>query len=165
MKIALIATSVALTLGSGVALAQAVPERGAAVTKQTVADRAAARFDRRDANSDGVLNDADRSARADRVFARMDANSDGAISRAEWDAMRATRGDRREARMEHRGKRGGDRMARRMQRLDIDGDGTLTRAEAVAAATSRFDRLDANRDGTLTREERQAARAARRTAR
>lgn len=161
MKTILIATAAALTLGSGVALAQAAPERGAAVTRQAMTERAAARFDRRDANSDGVVNAADRAARAHRTFARLDTDKDGMISRAEWDSMRTRRADRREARMERRGKRGGARMAR----LDTNGDGALTRVEAVAAATARFERLDANRDGTLTRQERQAARAAARPAR
>ena len=165
MKTALIATVAALTLGSGVALAQATPapERGQAVTQDQMLQRAAARFDRRDANGDGVLNAADRSARADRAFARMDANSDGMISRAEWDAVRAKRNDRREARAERRGRSGGKGMERRLGRAD--GNGDVTRAEAMARATERFATLDANRDGSVTREERQAARAARRAGR
>ena len=44
-------------------------------------------------------------------------------------------------------------------RADANGDGNLTRGEAVAAAEARFARMDANKDGTVTREERQAARA------
>lgn len=34
-------------------------------------------------------------------------------------------------------------------RADANGDGTITRAEWVAAATARFDRLDTNHDGKL----------------
>ena len=90
MKTALIAAA-ALTLGSGVALAQAAPERGAALTKQAMIERATARFDRRDANGDGVVNEADSAARADRTFARLDTDGDGMISRTEWDAMRTQR--------------------------------------------------------------------------
>ena len=36
---------------------------------------------------------------------------------------------------------------------DADGDGAVTRAEASAAADTRFDRLDADHDGTITRKE------------
>lgn len=170
MKTTLIATAAAaLTLGSGVALAQTAPERGAAVTQDQMLTRAAARFDRRDSNKDGVLNEADRSGRADRAFAAMDADSDGMISRAEWDERRTTRMDRREARAERRGRvgvdRGANRMERRMARIDSNGDGAVTRDEALAKATERFARIDANRDGTVSTDERQAARAARQAAR
>lgn len=40
-----------------------------------------------------------------------------------------------------------------MMRADTDGDGVITRDEAIAQATERFDRLDLNRDGRLTRDE------------
>jgi len=36
-----------------------------------------------------------------------------------------------------------------MMRADANGDGVVTRAEALAEAGTRFDRLDANRDGKL----------------
>lgn len=39
---------------------------------------------------------------------------------------------------------------------DTNGDGIITRAEAVAAADARFDRLDTNHDGVLSPEEMQA---------
>ncbi len=44
-----------------------------------------------------------------------------------------------------------------MARADANGDGTLTRAEATAAAESAFARMDANRDGRLTEADRTAA--------
>lgn len=44
-------------------------------------------------------------------------------------------------------------------RADANGDGDLTRQEAIAAAEARFARMDANKDGTVTREERRAVRA------
>ena len=43
-----------------------------------------------------------------------------------------------------------------LKRMDTDGDGKATAAEADAAALARFDQWDANHDGTLTPEERQA---------
>jgi hypothetical protein len=55
----------------------------------------------------------------------------------------------------------GERMrAGLLMRADANGDGTVTRAEALAAADTRFDRLDTDRDGTLTPEETRAAREA-----
>ena len=41
----------------------------------------------------------------------------------------------------------------RLMRLDANKDGTITRDEAVAAATARFDKLDANRDGKIDQTE------------
>ena len=37
----------------------------------------------------------------------------------------------------------------RFARADANGDGTITRAEWIAAANARFDKLDANHDGKL----------------
>ena len=43
-------------------------------------------------------------------------------------------------------------------RGDANGDGVLTRDEAMAQADARFDRLDANKDGKLTPDELQPRR-------
>ena len=40
-----------------------------------------------------------------------------------------------------------------MMRADANGDGTISRDEAIAQATDRFDRLDLDHDGKLTRDE------------
>lgn len=48
--------------------------------------------------------------------------------------------------------------ARALERMDINGDGNLTREEAQQGRAQWFDRLDANGDGQLTVEEREAAR-------
>ena len=40
-----------------------------------------------------------------------------------------------------------------MMRADANGDGTVTRAEALAEAGMRFDRMDANRDGKIDQAE------------
>lgn len=50
-------------------------------------------------------------------------------------------------------------------RADLNHDGVITRAEAIAEADQRFAAMDANHDGTLTRDERRAAMEARRAAR
>ncbi len=45
---------------------------------------------------------------------------------------------------------------------DSDGDGSVSKAEWMAAAEARFDRMDADGDGVITREEYQAAHKAKR---
>lgn len=40
-----------------------------------------------------------------------------------------------------------------MMRADTNGDGIVTRQEALAQAGERFDRMDANHDGKLTQDE------------
>jgi hypothetical protein len=40
-----------------------------------------------------------------------------------------------------------------MMRADANGDGVVTRAEALAEAGVRFDRIDANRDGKIDQAE------------
>ena len=152
MKFALFATALLFT--GGVAVAQTAAPAAATpqgATQARMVERAAARFDRRDANGDGVLDAEDAAARADRAFARLDGNGDGQISRAEWDAARSSRAGRRHARAE----RGGAerRLARRADR-----NGRVTRAEALARAVERFSALDANGDGVVTRVERRASR-------
>lgn len=49
-----------------------------------------------------------------------------------------------------------------LMRADADGDGVVTRAEAIADADRRFAALDTDGDGKISRDERQAARDARR---
>src|SRR6185312_3695844 len=54
------------------------------------------------------------------------------------------------------------RMAQRLQSLDTNGDGSLSRVEAQAhpGLARRFDEIDANHDGQLSREELMAFHAA-----
>lgn len=49
------------------------------------------------------------------------------------------------------GPRGGGGGA--MMRADTNGDGVVSREEALAQAGQRFDRMDLNHDGKLTRDE------------
>ncbi|MYL96284.1 hypothetical protein GR702_00660 [Novosphingobium sp. FGD1] len=50
-------------------------------------------------------------------------------------------------------------------RMDADGDGTVTRAEAQTAAAAMFARMDANKDGKLDKADRELARQQMRDAR
>jgi Ca2+-binding EF-hand superfamily protein len=176
-----------ILLGAAAAALSATPasaqqgrsaERGAGITRAEVQTRVRDMFARVDSNRDGFVTQAEAqafrgAARAERQnkrgerresrFARLDANRDGSISRDEFFA-RADRGERRTARLERRGQRGG-MMARlggkRFERIDADKDGRISLAEVTTQRLRAFDRADANRDGRLTREERQAIRAER----
>ena len=82
-------------------------------------------------------------------FDEIDANHDGQVS---FEELRAFHAANRAAR--------GDRAAKMLKSIDTDGDGRISKAEALAAAAARFDRADANKDGFLTVEEMKAARHA-----
>ena len=111
------------------------------------------------------------------LFARLDADGNGVISREEFERpqaraagnpraergeRRAERGERRGQRFAHRGGRmGGGFGGEAFARLDSNGDGRVSLAEATAARLQRFDRVDSNRDGRISREEIQAVRGER----
>ena len=99
-----------------------------------------------DANGDGLLSRTEVAAlpRLAERFDAIDANKDGQIS---FEELKAARVAMR-----------ADRMAKMIARADTDGDGKVSRAEALAKATERFDRVDADKDGFLTAEELAAAR-------
>lgn len=164
-------------LAAGAAIAQpAGGERSerAPATRDAAVERADRMFARMDANSDGVLNEADKAARMEQRFAEMDGDGDGMISQAEFMAAHETRAKKRAERMAARAERqgGGERMGKRgwrggrggvrqmIEAADADGNGAITQAEFQTAAIMRFDRADADADGTVTREERRAARQA-----
>ena len=178
-KLKIITTSLAgvATLGAGVAFAQTADKPD--LTRAAAAEHAATMFERFDVNSDGVIDEGDREARAEQRFERLDADSDGAISPEEFSAvherrgeMRENRGRRGEMRGEHaeghrglRGKRGGMRhMGGRglIRTADADQDGSVTQAEFTAAMLARFDSADADKNGTISAAERDARREARR---
>ena len=105
-------------------------------------------------------------ARAERLKA-ADTNGDGMISRAEaqalprlaerFDTVDVNR-DGQVTRDELRFAHGQAMRTRLVRHLDKDGDGKVSKAEALAAAEARFDRADANHDGFLSGEELQAPR-------
>ena len=113
-----------------------------------------------DTNSDGVLTRDEALAPAIARFDRVDANSDGRIDAAERTAMREQRQARRTERRANRTERRANRP-----NMDANGDGQISREEFGVRAVERFTSADANNDGTVTREERRAARAAHRAER
>lgn len=116
-----------------------------------------------DTNGDGLLSRTEVAAlpRLAERFDSIDANDDGQVSFEELQAFRtANRG-------KHAGKFGGKFGGKSgaMMRADTDGDGRVSRDEALARAAERFERLDADKDGFITREEMTAARGAHRMGR
>jgi Ca2+-binding EF-hand superfamily protein len=95
-----------------------------------------------DTNADGLISRAEAAAlpRLAERFDAIDANKDGQVSFDELRAARAKHG--------HGG---------HFKRVDTDGDGKVSRAEALAAAEAAFARADANGDGFVTPEEMKAA--------
>lgn len=180
------AAAAALLAGS----ASAQPQRpaGPALDRAQVEARIAERFQRIDANRDGFVTreeaegarTAMRGQRQERrgerraaLFARLDADRNGVISREEFERPQARPGAERGERRAERGERRGQRFAHRrgrmgggfggeaFARLDSNGDGRISLAEATGARLQRFDRIDSNRDGRISRDEAQAVRGER----
>jgi EF hand domain-containing protein len=139
MKSVLVLTAIALASAATLVMAhpEGQPQRGAMFERLRAADT----------NGDGLISRAEAAAlpRIAEHFAAIDANGDGQIS---VDELRAS----------HRKARG----ERFLKHLDTDGDGRVSKAEALAKAAARFDLADANKDGFITAEELAAARQAHR---
>ena len=108
-----------------------------------------------DKNGDGLISRAEAAVlpRIAAQFDALDTNKDGQLSpeelRAHHQAMRA----------QHEAKR-----AERWKKVDTDGDGRISKAEAQANAPrmfEHFDQIDTNKDGFISQEEMKAAHAKR----
>lgn len=95
-----------------------------------------------DANGDGALARSEAEAARARMFDRLDSDQDGALSQAERDAARGARNG-----------------AEAIAGGDANGDGFVSRAEAMARPYRIFDRFDRDRDNVLSAAELNAIRA------
>jgi len=167
------AAAVLATAGVAIAAPAIAQAARPDMTRAEVQAKAGEHFAKLDANSDGVLNAADREAMRGKVFDKLDSDNNGSISEAEFNARHAARqgqraehaghegmehGKRQGMRGHHRGGRGGmwGRMAM-AKMADTNNDNAISRAEFDAAVLKHFDATDADNNGTVTQAERQAA--------
>jgi len=111
----------------------------------------AERLKQADTNGDGMISREEAKAlpRIAEHFDEIDANHDGQVTADELRAFHQKHGAKRSGAM--------------LKKLDTDGDGRISRAEAQAAPrlAANFDAIDANKDGFITMEELAAAHAKR----
>ena len=169
LTIALLTGAVTLTASTAVLAQQGRPGPRQDMTRAEVQEHSAEMFKRLDANGDGKLDQADRTAHEKARFDALDTDNNGALSFDEFAAARGKRdgkmakrggprGDGDGPQMAMRGKRGGPGMGPRemLERADTNKDGAITLAEFQTAALAHFDAVDSNKDGTVSADERKA---------
>jgi hypothetical protein len=103
-----------------------------------------------DANGDGAISAQEYEDAAKARFQRMDPNQDGVIDAAELAAIEKRMEERRAARPDAGQGAGGGGGGSMWAAMDVDHDGKITLAEALAASKARFAKLDADKDGKLS---------------
>jgi hypothetical protein len=151
-----VATLTALALTSAAVIALAAPEGGAGKRPEGAGIE---RLKQADTDGNGMISREEAKAlpRVAKHFDEIDANKDNQLSadelRAFHEKMRASHSQER-----------AQRMAEHWKKLDTDGDGKVSLAEAKANAprlAEHFTQIDANGDGFITPEEMKAAHAGR----
>lgn len=138
-------TALTIAIATGLAL-PAMAERGPLPRGAGMEHRPA--FADLDANGDGALTPEEIQAFGTARFSDSDTNGDGELSAEEMNAAILAKIERHNA----------ERTARMIERLDQDGNGTLSQAEMEARmkaphAQRMFEKLDADADGTISAEE------------
>lgn len=127
---------------------------------EPTAEQAARRAERQEKRAERRERRAgNREERQEQRFAARDSDGNGSLSAAEW-TTRPERADRAQAQRRGRNHRGmGMKMA------DANSDGAVSIEEMRNVALARFDKVDTDGDGTISAAERQAAREARKARR
>ncbi len=97
------------------------------------------KFADRDANGNGVLERSEVAKMPDALFEKLDTDKSGSLSPAELEAFGPGH---------HRGKHAGKRG-----HFGSDGDGAVSKAEALSKAKKMMAKFDTNGDGKVTKEE------------
>ena len=108
--------------------------------------RAAAAFDAADRNGDGVISREEFEATRAENFSRRDRNQDGFIDSADLGQRAAARPAL------------ADGIGRAQQRMDVNGDGKLSKEEFVKGGLDLFERADTDGNGSIDAKELQAVR-------
>jgi Ca2+-binding EF-hand superfamily protein len=146
-----VASLTALALASAAVIAIAAPEGAGGPRHGAVLER----LKQADTDGNGLISREEANAlpMISRHFDDIDANRDGQVSTDELRAFHEQmRGKHEQMRAQ--------RMAEHWKKLDSDGDGKVSLAEATANAprlAEHFSRIDANGDGFITPEEMKAA--------
>lgn len=105
------------------------------------------RFTSVDENQDGAVSAEEAASATDRVFTAMDGDDDGAITREEYLSVRMGPGDgwnptRQAARQAAK--------EARYAEMDLDRDGSVSKAEFIDGGKAHFEAADADKDGKVT---------------
>lgn len=111
---------------------------------------------RYDADGDGYISLQEFQAGGDALFARLDTDNDGRLSAEELAAARESYA-RPERHQREAGPQGAERRSparsRMYARMDVDGDGYISKAEFDNARMARFSALDVNGNGVIDADE------------
>lgn len=116
------------------------PDRGARLEKM---------LERIDTDQSGSISFEEFASRGNERFTKRDADGDGIITQEERDAARAalsSKKQKRQARME-------EMAERRLQEIDTNSDGSISRAEHDAHQKTLFNRLDEDGSGDVSQAE------------
>jgi hypothetical protein len=111
-----------------------------------------------DTNGDGKVSLAEFKATRVAMMLKADTNKDGKLSQAELEAARALRASNRGGQDGAPGGGDGQGMARMFPMMDANHDGFLDKAEIGKMVERRFQRMDVDGDGSLSASEQAAGR-------
>jgi Ca2+-binding EF-hand superfamily protein len=108
---------------------------------------------RYDKNGDGYLSREELPPFLRPQFDKLDRNKDGKLDRQEIAATQRLLQRFRAAKLPAANSAEVEQIYQRLLKLDADGDGKISRAEAKGPLAKQFDKLDTNKDGYLDRSE------------